>query len=253
MRSAGWGFGVAIRRLLRRHPGRVVVAIQSFTSRPFLLARSVDVARLRLSLDAIDILCLGFRNEPIDARCWDAARELVARGRVRTLIVSSHERRLLVELAEKPGLDALMIRYNAAHRGAEANVLPAANAGKKGVVAYTATRWGSLLDAASLPKNEPPPRGSDCYRFVLSHPVVDTCLFGPANDAELSEALAALDRGPMSDDEMAWMARVGNAVRAHRRAAPPLGMRDYVRAAPSMVASLVRRGVTEDLMSRFNR
>ncbi len=248
-----WGFGLALRRLVRRHPGRVVVAIQSFVDSAFWLARSVDGARVRLGVDAIDLLCLAYRNTALDPRTWEAALELRARGRVRALMVSSHDRSMLVSLAGRDSLDAIMVRYNAAHRGAEAAVFPAAAAAGKGVLVYTATRWGSLLDPASIPAGERPPRASDCYRFALGHDAVDACLIGPANEAELREALVALERGPMTDEERAWMIRVGDGVRAHRRAAPPLGVADYVRQAPSMAASLLRRGVTEDLMSRFNR
>lgn len=248
-----WGFGLALRKLVRRHPGRVVVAIQSFTDSAFWLARSVDRARFRLGVDVIDLLCLAYRNTPLDARVWEAALELRARGRVRALMVSSHDRSRLVALAARDGLDAVMARYSAAHRGAETAVFPAALTHGKGVLAYTATRWGSLLDPASIPKGEPPPRASDCYRFALSHDAVDACLMGPANLGELREALVALERGPMTADERAWMIRVGDGVRAHRRAAPPRGLADYARQAPSMVASVLRRGVTEDLLSRFNR
>jgi hypothetical protein len=35
---------------------------------------------------------------------------------------------------------------------------------------------------------------------------------GPANSAEMDQALEALKRGPMSEDELAWMRRVGRAV-----------------------------------------
>jgi len=248
-----WGFGLALRKLVRRHPGRVVIAIQSFTDRAFWLRRSVDAARARLGVDAIDLLCLAYRNTPLDARVWEGALELRARGQVRALLVSSHDRARLVSLTERDGLDAIMARYNAAHRGAEAEVFPAAMARGKGVLVYTATRWGSLLDPASIPKGERPPRASDCYRFALGHDAVDACLIGPANQDELREALVALERGPLTAEERAWMIRVGDGVRAHRRSAPPLGLADYVRQAPSMVASLVRRGVTEDLLSRFNR
>jgi aryl-alcohol dehydrogenase-like predicted oxidoreductase len=48
----------------------------------------------------------------------------------------------------------------------------------------------------------------------LSRPEVDVVISGPANGEELDEALAALDRGPMSDDELAWMRRVGDGVKA---------------------------------------
>jgi hypothetical protein len=38
---------------------------------------------------------------------------------------------------------------------------------------------------------------------------VDVCLAGPSHAGHLKEALSALDQGPLSDDEMVWMRRVG--------------------------------------------
>ncbi len=218
-----------------------------------MLRPSVEIARARLRVDFVDVLCLAYRNEAIAPRMIDAARALVSRGLVRSLVVSSHDRARLVALAEEETWAALMVRYNAAHRGAADAVFPAARAHHRAVIAYTATRWGSLLDPKSLPVSERAPSGSDCYRFVLSHPAVTSCLFAPANDAEMTEALDAIDRGPMSDDELAWMMRVGDAVRAHLRRAPPLRARDYARHAIEMARSIRHDGITEDLLSRFNR
>jgi len=240
-------FGGAVRRIAARRRDEIVIAIQSFSR---VLRPSVEVARLRLLVDAIDVLCLAYRNEGVDARTLDSALSLRDRGIVRSIMVSSHNRETLVSLAKNEALDSIMVRYNAAHRGAEEAVFPAARAHGRDVVAYTATRWGSLLDRTSIPKNETCPRGSDCYRFVLSHAAVTSCLFAPASMTELDEALTALDRGPMSDEELAWMSRVGLAVRAHRRKAPPLGARDYVR---EVARSIREHGFTEDLLSRFNR
>jgi aryl-alcohol dehydrogenase-like predicted oxidoreductase len=114
-----------------------------------------------------------------------------------------------------PAFDAIMVRYNAAHPGAEREVFPHLDAGgaRPGVVAFTATRWGTLLDPRLTPAGDATPRASDCYRFSLSHPDVDLTLAGPKDRAQLDEALAALERGPMSAEEMAWMKRVGVAVR----------------------------------------
>jgi aryl-alcohol dehydrogenase-like predicted oxidoreductase len=225
-------FGAGIRRLPREN---VVVAIQTFTHRGFLVRASVDAARLRLRTDWVDVLCLAFREGGIEPRVLEAARALVDRGVVRSLMVSAHDRARLVSYAKD--VDALMVRYNAAHRRAEESVFPAARA----VVAYTATRWGSLVG---------PMRASDCYRFVLSHPRVTSCLFAPANRAELDEALVALERGPMSPDELAEARRIGDAVRATRKRAPPFRKRDYVTG---VVRSIREHGFSEDLISRFNR
>ena len=130
-------------------------------------------------------------------------------------MISCHHRPTFAKYIADPVWGAIMVRYNAAHRGAEGEVFPhLAMPDPPGVVAYTATRWGALLDPTLVPKGEPVPRASDCYRFALSRPEVDVVISGPSNGEELDEALAALDRGPMSDDELAWMRRVGDGVKA---------------------------------------
>jgi hypothetical protein len=79
--------------------------------------------------------------------------------------------------------DLFMVRYNAAHRGAEREVFPLLPEPpeRPGIFAYTATRWGSLLDPKRLPAGERAPSAADCYRFCLSHPGVDMVLCGPAD------------------------------------------------------------------------
>jgi aryl-alcohol dehydrogenase-like predicted oxidoreductase len=121
-----------------------------------------------------------------------------------------------VRLASDPRVDSIMLRYSAAHPGAEREVFPSLGSREErrvGVVAYTATRWGMLLDPKRTPKGEATPRASDCYRFAMSDDHVDVCVTGPKNAEELDEALQAIERGPMSADELAWMKRVGAAVR----------------------------------------
>ena len=49
------------------------------------------------------------------------------------------------ELARTTSLDLLMVRYNAAHPGAEADIFPSLPEGRHSVVAYTATCWRRLL------------------------------------------------------------------------------------------------------------
>lgn len=81
------------------------------------------------------------------------------------------------------------------------------------MVAYTATSWKQLLNSRKLAPGENVPTAADCYRFVLSRPEVDVCMTGPSNAAQMEEALRALDQGPMSEAELAWMRRVGVAKR----------------------------------------
>ena len=129
-------------------------------------------------------------------------------------MISCHHRPTFQEIAKNRAVGAIMVRYNAAHPGAEKEVFPALGDEAPGVVAYTATRWGSLLNPSLTPSGEATPTATDCYRFSLSHPAVGVCLMGPSNAEQLDSALLALDRGPMNADELAWMKRVGVAVRA---------------------------------------
>jgi predicted aldo/keto reductase-like oxidoreductase len=216
-------FGRAIRHVAKKDRAGVVVTVQSYTRVAALMAPSVEIALLRTGLDYFDFLLLGMWNQPPGRALVDAALRLQERGRVRHLMLSTHNRPSLQGhfrefAAGASPYDVFMLRYNAVHRGAERDVFPFLPAERPpGVIAYTATRWGDLLNPALTPEGEATPRASDCYRFALSHPSVQVCLAGPKDRAELDEALCALDRGPMSEDELAWMKRVGVEAKKHAR------------------------------------
>jgi hypothetical protein len=79
------------------------------------------------------------------------------------------------------------------------------------VIAFTATRWGSLLRGHPDWK-EAPPSALDCYRFAAAHPTVDIVLAAPQSDAELDENLELLTAPPMSAAELEHWRRYGNLV-----------------------------------------
>jgi hypothetical protein len=119
------------------------------------------------------------------------------------------------------------------------------------LLTYTATRWGTLIDGSRIPPGERVPTATDCYRFVLSQPRVDLCLAGPRDGNELDAAIVAGQQGASSDEDLAWMRRVGAAVRASAKEPAPRG--DLARRVASAARSLFTRGVTEDVLSRLNR
>ena len=87
------------------------------------------------------------------------------------------------------------------------------------MVTYTTTRWGDLCNPEKTPPGERTPTGTDCYRFAISRPEVDLCLAGPDDVEQMKQALAALEQGPMDEEELAWMRRVGDHIYANARGA----------------------------------
>jgi aryl-alcohol dehydrogenase-like predicted oxidoreductase len=216
------GFGAGIRRLAKRGREKIAVAVQTYARWPALFMRhSVEGALRRLGLDYADVLVLGWHNWRPPERILDTALELRERGRVRYLMMSGHKRSFFPEMAREDLFDLLMVRYNAAHRGAEKDVFPALPEGERrpSICAYTATRWGGLLDARRTPPGEPVPHASHCYRFCLTHPSVDMVLCGPADVEQVREACAALEQGPLEPDELDWMRCVGDHVYGRSRLA----------------------------------
>jgi len=208
------GLGQAIRNLASQRD-RMVVVIQSFSRVAGLMGWSLERALRTLRLDHADVLLLGLWNRPVADRILDASRKLKERGLVRYLAASSHHRDLIQRWVTAKNFDVVHFRYNAIHTGAETDIFPyLPNENRPGTVAFTATSWKQLLDPKKIPKNEKVPRASDCYRFVLARPEVDVCLTGPSNAGQMTEAVEVLRRGPMMEDELAWMRRVGAAIYA---------------------------------------
>lgn len=139
------------------------------------------------------------------------------RGEVRLLGLTSHQRSLAAQMAASGLLDLLMIRYNAAHRGAETEVFPVTDARGMPVVVYTCLRWGALLKGT--PEDPPDfvvPRAPAWYRFALQTPSVAIALMAPENRAELEENLTVLDcPSPLTPAEYEQLAAQGRRVRRY--------------------------------------
>jgi predicted aldo/keto reductase-like oxidoreductase len=219
-----FGFDTQMTRVIRhmsaRERDRVVVATGGCN---WIVARSSLRASLerqlrRLGTDYIDVFhYLGvLKPSHFDGRTRDELAELRTDPRVRAVAISCHDRRLSGSLATRGELDVVMVRYNAAHLGAEQDVLPFVGLHGTGVVAYTATRWGRLLVRPHRwPAADPVATAGQCYRFVLTDPRVDVVLTAPRSERELCEDLREVRRGPLDDDELRFMRRFGDCVHAH--------------------------------------
>lgn len=145
--------------------------------------------------------------------CAAAQRE----GHIRMLGATTHQRPLAAEMAASGSLDTLMIRYNAAHRGAERDIFPVTTARGVPVIVYTCLRWGALpRPTPDDPPNCVVPSAPAWYRFALQHPAVGVALMAPQNRAELDEDLSVLRYAePLSAEEYARLAEHGQRVRRH--------------------------------------
>jgi predicted aldo/keto reductase-like oxidoreductase len=177
-----------------------------------------------LGTDYVDVLTLYYVEQQVE---WD---ELAApkgaltylhharrEGVVRKIGITSHQRPLAAQMAQSGQLDLIMIRYNAAHRGAERDLFPLTKRLRMPVIAYTALRWQALLQPTP---DDPPafvvPPASAWYRFVLQSPAVALTLAAPADRAELDNALQVF-RSPGSLDEAQYeiLCEHGARVRRH--------------------------------------
>jgi len=220
-----YGFDFQMLRVLRRLPAerrdRIAIATGAYNWivwRQDLLT-TLEKRLRQLKTDHIDVFHLLGVTRPKDLtpRVRDQLAQLRGDPRVRAVAISCHDRKLAGQLAASGALDCLMIRYNAAHRGAETDIFPHLAAHDPGVVSYTATRWTYLLRRTrGWPKDGPVPTAGQCYRFVLTNPKVDVCLTAPRSERQLVENLAAVRAGPLPEDELAFLRTYGDAV--HRNA-----------------------------------
>jgi predicted aldo/keto reductase-like oxidoreductase len=202
----------------------VAVAVQ-FEARTVVEAKSeLEHILAQLRTDYVDVLTFYYVEERSEWRqivapggalefCAAAQRD----GLIGMLGVTSHQRPLAAEMAASGALDTLMIRYNAAHRGAETDVFPVASARGLPVVVYTCLRWGALL--RSTPDDPPDfdiPSASMWYRFALQHSAATVALMAPENRGELEDDLQVLRYPqPLSAAEYARLAEHGQRVRRH--------------------------------------
>ena len=176
-----------------------------------------------LGTDHMDVFLMGWVQHPWYLResVWHQMQRLKADGKVSALGFSIHNRPLAGRLANtlEPRPDVLMVRYSAAHRGAESEIFDRLPAPRPGVIAYTATRWGELLEPRPDQGFEQGMSAPECYRFALSHPVVDSVMCGARTWAELKEDAEAVRAGALSEERLREMRRFGDAVHArpHRR------------------------------------
>lgn len=223
-----FGFGIdsqltgVMRDVLKRNRDRFVVAtgVYNFIFGYQNIRRTLEKRLRQFGTDYIDVfLFLGVTKKkdfPEPAR--EELYRLRDEGKVRAVGMSTHDRKFAGTLAQQGVLDVMMIRYNAAHRGAEQDIFPYLQPHNPGIVSFTATRWRSLLRRPrNRSKNEPLPSPGMSYRFVLSNPHVHVCMMAPSNLKQFETNLKEIRKGPLDEEEMTFMNQFGDAVYRGRK------------------------------------
>lgn len=197
-----------LKPLLRDRREEIIVATGSQSRDLKELRQDLDKVRHYLDIDVVDVffaeyLSLSDNVEQVrsllnELHIWKQT------SLIRYVGATTHNRPLALELIESGRCEVLMLRYNMAHRKAEEQVLLAAQQVEIPVVAFTCTRWGSLL------KGHPNwhaqvPRAADCYRYALRHSTVRLALTAPQTLKQLEENLSVLDSPQLSPEaEVLW-------------------------------------------------
>jgi len=209
----------AVRDLVRQDRDRLVIATAAgLAYAGGMIRRAAERALRTLKTDYLDIFLIGWlgRGSRGTKEVFDALVRLRENGKARAVGCSIHDRSRAGRLAAQGLLDVLMIRYNAAHPGAEQDIFPHQRGSRPHFVAYTATRWGFLLRPQRSWTGRVPDAG-DCYRFCLAHPQIDVVLTAPRNRAELLANIEAVEtRPPMAGQELDEMRRWGRVVHDKR-------------------------------------
>lgn len=203
-----------LREALARDRERYAVTAGPFLGYfPGAVRRAAENALRILKVEYLDVLQLFWlgRMSAFTGAVQEEMCRIREEGKAHALGVSIHDRQRAGRLATDSILDLLMVRYNAAHPGAEQEIFPYLERRRPAVVAYTATAWRKLLRAPRGWKGRVP-TAAECYRFCLSSSHVDIVLTGPRTVAELRENLAAIDAGPLGGEEMAFLREFGRAV-----------------------------------------
>lgn len=219
----------AVRAIVPPARDRHVVVMLGVAYTAGMVRRGVEKALRQLGVDHLDYYLLSWlgTGSALTQGVQDTMVALRDEGKVTAIGTSIHDRPRAGRLAADSVLDALMVRYNAKHPGAEQDIFPHVGARPLTVFSYTTTSWRQLITPVAGIEMPPFPGHTEqpvppltpglCYRFVLSNPHVHVAYTGPKDRAQLDANLDALAQGPLTDEEEAWVREYGRQVKARKR------------------------------------
>ena len=130
---------------------RISIGLLSYSHSRLLGDMFLQSALKQLGVEYVDGLLLGYYSRRPPQRILDWAMEVKEKGLVRAIGITTHNRNIVPNLAAENILDYFHIRYNAAHRGAEQDIFAKTRGANIGLVSFTATCWGKLMEQKKMP------------------------------------------------------------------------------------------------------
>lgn len=182
------------------------------------IRRDVENHLRALGRDCLDVMLLFWVRSAarVDAENFDALERLRAAGKIRTFGFSTHLRDVACTALQQRPWPVVMTRYSAAHPGAETQLLSLAQRTGVGVLAFTATCYGRMMQRVDgTDEHFALPSANECYRFVLTTPGLNAVLSAPRKYRELMENMQVFNAPPLPPQRLELLRQHGARVRAH--------------------------------------
>ena len=191
------------------------------------LIADVETSLRDLRTDAVDVLFLHTVSDPATCEQVFAARGAIEGaqkakrdGKIRHIGVSVHRDLATMRRCIESGVfEVLMTAYSVLDPEGSSALLPVARARDLGTVVMKPLSGGQL---ASPPGPNGEPRSPDpvaggALRWVAWHPYVTSVIPGMINAQQVADNVAAVEQGPLSDDERAELLdAVGSLGKSYR-------------------------------------
>src|SRR5262245_43928979 len=143
----------------------------------------------------------------------------------RAIGVTFHDRVAAVSAVRSGGLDIAFIRYNADHAGANSDVFPRLPDRPRPLLYNFKSTSGYVPSGrmAELGLAAPDfwqPAITDHYRFAFTRPQLDGLLVALRTTGEVDDLAAALERGPLTEEDETYLIDVAAVARGEARVIP---------------------------------
>jgi len=217
--------------LLARGKGmrdRIVVAGVCYPTQPeFCTAPFEELVAAVPGLERLDVLLAGGAYGTEFGRRLPVYREHRQERFLgnRAIGATFHDRAAAVAALRERQADIAYIRYNPDHFGAREDVFPHVATRPRPLLFNFKSTSGYVPPARMAEIGLPGPEYwnpdiTDHYRFALTRPEMDGLLIGLREPAQVAALAAALERGPLTEEEEAYLMDVATVARGDARVTP---------------------------------